>query len=293
MMNNRGDKSPHATNASGAMCTPTVERSHQPNGNLITSRVMDGYGNILSGDPTFITAFDQDGNYEEDANSGYKLLGYRYYDASIGQFLSADPAMVGSNWFAYCGNDPVNEEDPAGLRAINVEDGIFDSPEGHAVESQPVPYQQDWCDAYEGWCAGLRVKWPWMRSVDNVINIGESIPGCLPVPPAAGGVGMLETAGETVELGESIGAEAQDIGSARDLARALASEQQMSEPGMIIAGGAKGKPLGVANSLAQNYGGLPFEWVKMTSSSYKASEYDCCFETHWYENLFTGEWNKR
>jgi RHS repeat-associated protein len=52
--------------------------------------------------------------YQEDA-TGLKLLGHRYYDSSIGRFLTRDPIKDGRNWYAYCGNDPVNGADPSGL----------------------------------------------------------------------------------------------------------------------------------------------------------------------------------
>ena len=45
--------------------------------------------------------------YQADATTGLLLLGHRYYDASIGRFLSSDPAQVGSNWYAYCDNNPL------------------------------------------------------------------------------------------------------------------------------------------------------------------------------------------
>jgi hypothetical protein len=35
----------------------------------------------------------------------------RYYEPSRGRFISEDPAMDGLNWFAYCGNSPLNYRD--------------------------------------------------------------------------------------------------------------------------------------------------------------------------------------
>jgi hypothetical protein len=43
------------------------------------------------------------------------LLGYRYYDASVGRFISSDPAKAGDNWYAYCHNNPLVRTDPVGL----------------------------------------------------------------------------------------------------------------------------------------------------------------------------------
>ena len=58
--------------------------------------------------------------YQSDADSGLMKLGYRYYDASTGRFLSRDPIRDGDNWYSYCKNDPVNAVDPRGL-------DVFDS----------------------------------------------------------------------------------------------------------------------------------------------------------------------
>ena len=43
------------------------------------------------------------------------LLGNRFYDPSIGRFLSSDPAEDGSNWYAYVDNSPTGFVDPEGL----------------------------------------------------------------------------------------------------------------------------------------------------------------------------------
>jgi RHS repeat-associated protein len=56
--------------------------------------------------------------YQEDADSGLKLLGHRYYDASTGRFLTRDPARHGRNWYAYCGDNPTTRVDPDGLSEL-------------------------------------------------------------------------------------------------------------------------------------------------------------------------------
>ncbi len=52
-----------------------------------------------------------------DADSGLMLLGHRYYDASIGRLISRDPAYAGTNYYAYCENNPLGGTDPSGLFA--------------------------------------------------------------------------------------------------------------------------------------------------------------------------------
>ncbi len=52
--------------------------------------------------------------YQTDTDTGLMLLGNRYYDRSIGRFLSLDKVHDGNNWYAYCGNDPLTRTDPTG-----------------------------------------------------------------------------------------------------------------------------------------------------------------------------------
>ena len=42
----------------------------------------------------------------------------RYYNQYIGRFLQLDPAYQGMNWYAYCGNNPLNCVYPSGLLSI-------------------------------------------------------------------------------------------------------------------------------------------------------------------------------
>jgi RHS repeat-associated protein len=56
--------------------------------------------------------------YQTDTDSGLMLLGHRYYDASVGRFLSSDPAQAGNNWYKYCENNPLKEIDPLGLWSL-------------------------------------------------------------------------------------------------------------------------------------------------------------------------------
>jgi RHS repeat-associated protein len=42
-----------------------------------------------------------------DAETGPVYMRARYYEPWTGRFLSEDPAMDGTNWYVYCGNDPV------------------------------------------------------------------------------------------------------------------------------------------------------------------------------------------
>jgi RHS repeat-associated protein len=52
--------------------------------------------------------------YQTDSDSVLLLLGHRYYDPTLGRFLSRDPIGDGRNWYTYCGNNPVRFADPEG-----------------------------------------------------------------------------------------------------------------------------------------------------------------------------------
>jgi hypothetical protein len=75
-----------------------------------------------------------------------------------------------------------------------------------------------------------------------------------------------------------------------NLRYALASEQQMKETGTIIAGkgSIKDKPFRDGPRIASQYGGATEDWVKK-SSSYYNMENGKTMQTHWVENLKTGE----
>ena len=54
---------------------------------------------------------------ERDSSTGLDNHGFRYYDASIGRYISNDPIGYegGFNLYVHCTNDPVNKFDPLGL----------------------------------------------------------------------------------------------------------------------------------------------------------------------------------
>jgi RHS repeat-associated protein len=53
---------------------------------------------------------------ERDA-TGLYYFNARYYDPSVGRFITEDPARNGLNWFVYCNNNPLSRTDPSGLWA--------------------------------------------------------------------------------------------------------------------------------------------------------------------------------
>ena len=70
--------------------------------------------------------------------------------------------------------------------------------------------------------------------------------------------------------------------------KASASQSQMAETGRIMAGPGGRARFRDAERIAQECGGSPTDWVKKTSSSYTAPD-GVRFETHWVENIKTGQ----
>ena len=91
------------------------------------STLYDGFGMTVSKTGTNPTPFGFVGTsqYQSDSNSGLQLLGHRYYDPSIGRFLTSDPAHAGTNWFAYCYNNPLRGTDPLGLDWVDDGSNFF------------------------------------------------------------------------------------------------------------------------------------------------------------------------
>ena len=98
-------------------------------GTLIAQYEYDEWGNVLSTSENDIANTNpiRYRGYYQDAETGYYYLQSRYYDASIYRFINADvPEIakmskdipVGTNLFAYCSNNPVNNSDPSGKGAL-------------------------------------------------------------------------------------------------------------------------------------------------------------------------------
>jgi len=85
-------------------------------GSLQNSYVYDSFGNIASQAGTEINPFTYTGR-EYDAESGLYYYRARYYDPTIGRFLSEDPIGFagGINKYVYVGNSPITLTDPYGL----------------------------------------------------------------------------------------------------------------------------------------------------------------------------------
>jgi RHS repeat-associated protein len=76
----------------------------------------DAFGNVVSASGTSVNPMRYVGNliYHTDSDSGLALLGLRYYDPTVGRFITADPARAEGNAYLYARANPVNRVDPGG-----------------------------------------------------------------------------------------------------------------------------------------------------------------------------------
>jgi len=98
-----------------------ILQTNSSQSNIATKRY-DAFGDDPTTTGTWQTRFDYGGGfgYQRDDESGYKLLGHRYYDPEIGPFLTRDPIKDGRNWYAYCASNPVINADPEGERLLRL-----------------------------------------------------------------------------------------------------------------------------------------------------------------------------
>jgi RHS repeat-associated protein len=96
----------------------TSTRQTNSSQSTTATRSYDAFGNSLAstGTPIGPFGFVGDQGYQEDGDSGLKLLGHRDYDPSTGRFLTRDSASDGRNWYVYCSSDPAKMIDANGLR---------------------------------------------------------------------------------------------------------------------------------------------------------------------------------
>ena len=100
-------------------------------GNAVVSYLYDAWGAPISiTGPMASTLGVQNPiryrGYYYDTETGLYYLQNRYYDPVVGRFINADSTvstgqgLIGTNMFAYCGNNPVSRFDPTGRSFLAV-----------------------------------------------------------------------------------------------------------------------------------------------------------------------------
>jgi RHS repeat-associated protein len=85
------------------------------NGTLSQTYTYDSFGNATGSSGSLTNSFRYTAR-EFDTETGLFFLRARYYDPTIGRFLSEDPVgfPAGSNFYRYVGNGPIDFADPLG-----------------------------------------------------------------------------------------------------------------------------------------------------------------------------------
>ena len=83
-------------------------------GVITKSYLYDAFGVEQNASSTDNNPFRYCGEYFDD-ETDLIYLRNRYYNSSIGRFVSEDPIRSGINWYVYCENNPVTMTDPFGL----------------------------------------------------------------------------------------------------------------------------------------------------------------------------------
>lgn len=83
---------------------------------VVASYTYDAFGNLIASSGSSDNTYGFTGEQFDDS-SGLLYLRARYYDASIGRFISRDLIGIagGINLYAYVKNNPINHTDPIGL----------------------------------------------------------------------------------------------------------------------------------------------------------------------------------
>jgi len=113
----------------------SIRQLTDPAQTVIATYLYDAFGNLLAQTGTVVNLYLFTGE-QQDLTTGLVYLRARYYDPSIGRFISRDPILqpmwVGGIWiwlspklvsrpqtlypYVYCLNNPVNVTDPLGLQ---------------------------------------------------------------------------------------------------------------------------------------------------------------------------------
>ena len=112
-LNNGGEgnreRCDHSTDHEGS--TDVITDS---SGNIVWDGDYEAFGSVVRSNGTI--RFDASYTGKEfDTDTGLYYFNARWYDPTLGRFITEDPARDGANWFAYVGNNPMSRIDPTGL----------------------------------------------------------------------------------------------------------------------------------------------------------------------------------
>jgi RHS repeat-associated protein len=83
-------------------------------GSVVATYAYDAYGNVTASTGTVANPLQYAGQYT-DSESGLQYCRARYYDPTVGGFLTPGSFARTREPYAYAANSPVNGSDPSGL----------------------------------------------------------------------------------------------------------------------------------------------------------------------------------
>lgn len=94
----------------------TPQKMTDGTGAIVWDRQQRPYGESSAFSGSAINPSRFPGQYNSDATSGLYYNWHRYYDPSLGRYITSDPIGLsgGLNTYAYAGGNPVNATDPTG-----------------------------------------------------------------------------------------------------------------------------------------------------------------------------------
>jgi RHS repeat-associated protein len=235
------------------------------NGNVVWRADYEPFGNLADVTETLPNTREFIGK-QHDPETSLHYFGARYYDGSLGRFLSVDPALFNGrpdsavkqpqrfNIYIYGLNNPYRFRDSDGRDPIDNSGKYF-------IE----------------------------QNIMQLVESGQLITGLassITLGTTSLAVSSGRVASGAVKAAEA-GKAADNAVDAVRLNKSLASQEQIAEKGIEIAG-PKSEPFRDAQRIADVYGGRADDWIKKTSSSHTAPD-GTKFETHWVENVKTGE----
>jgi RHS repeat-associated protein len=232
-----------------------------------------------------------------DDSTGLSYMGARYYDPTLGRFMAVDPVsfnldnLHSYNRYTYANNNPYKFVDPDGREAATAQwlqqtNAFTDRMTANLTQREAAILlvgQLGMLAIPLGFEASLAI----VTRPEAALALTESV-----LAQEALGGGTLIAGSAAVASIEASAAlvddAARSAANAVRLEKQFASESQMGEIGTIMAGADARAPFRDAARVAEQYGGEAADWVKKTSSTF-ASRDGTKFETHWVENLRTGQ----
>jgi RHS repeat-associated protein len=131
----------------------------------------EAYGQSLGGTGSSATPYCYGGTsgYRNDGDAGLLHIGARWYDPSIGRWISADTDLGGianpveRNRYLYCDGDPVDDTDPSGHAPSRSRhpNHPHSPPRGPVPVLPPIPYIPSPADDHSG--RSPYILFPWSR----------------------------------------------------------------------------------------------------------------------------------